>query len=44
MLIDLHFDGLVQKRRNSIADALELHLSCTNPSISRHGICNVAHD
>ena len=26
-------DGLVQERRNSIAKALELHLSCTNPSI-----------
>ena len=23
--------GLVQERRNSIANALELHLSCTNP-------------
>ena len=26
-----HVDGLVQERRNSIADALELGLSCTNP-------------
>ena len=26
-------DGLVQERRNSIANALELHLSCTNPAI-----------
>ena len=25
-------DELVQERRNSIANALELHLSCTNPS------------
>ena len=25
-------DGLVQERRNSIADAMELRLSCTNPS------------
>ena len=25
-------DRLVQERRNSIANALELHLSCTNPS------------
>ena len=25
-------DGLVQERCNSIANALELHLSCTNPS------------
>ena len=29
----LHIDGLVQERCNSIANALELHLSCTNPSI-----------
>ena len=29
----LYFDGLVQQRRNSIANALELRLSCTNPSI-----------
>ena len=28
-----YFDGLVQERRKSIANALELHLSCTNPSI-----------
>ena len=27
-----YIDGLVQERRNSIADALELRLSCTNPS------------
>ena len=27
-----NIDGLVQERRNSIANALELHLSCTNPS------------
>ena len=26
-------DGLVQERRNSIANALELRLSCTDPSI-----------
>ena len=26
-------DGLVQERRNSIANALELHLSCTKPLI-----------
>ena len=30
-----HIDGLVQERRNSTANALELHLSCTNPSILR---------
>ena len=28
-----NIDGLVQGRRNSIANALELRLSCTNPSI-----------
>ena len=27
----LQIDGLVQKRRNSIANTLELRLSCTNP-------------
>ena len=26
-----HIDGLVQERRNSIANALEFRLSCTNP-------------
>ena len=29
-----HIDGLVQERRNSIANALELRLSCTNQLIS----------
>ena len=28
----LQIDGLVQERRNSIANAPELRLSCTNPS------------
>ena len=28
-----HFDGSVQERHNSIAKALELRLSCTNPPI-----------
>ena len=28
-----HIDGLVQERRNSIASAMELRLSCTNPMI-----------
>ena len=28
-----HIDGLMQERRNSIANALGLRLSCTNPSI-----------
>ena len=26
-------DGLVQERRNSIVNAVELRISCTNPSI-----------
>ena len=30
----LHIDGLLQERHNYIANALELCLSCTNPSIS----------
>ena len=34
--ISLHIDGLVQERRNSIANALELRLSCTNPLIWIH--------
>ena len=29
----LHIDGLVQETRNSIALAMELCLSCINPSI-----------
>ena len=33
--VSWHIGGLVQERCNSIANALELHLSCTNPSI--HG-------
>ena len=28
-----NIDGLVQERRNSIANELELHLSCTSPLI-----------
>ena len=32
ILIMSNIDVLVQERRNSIADALELRLSCTNPS------------
>ena len=31
--ISVYIDGLVQERRNPIANALELRLSCTNPSI-----------
>ena len=33
-----HSNELVQERRNSIANALELHLSCTNPSILVKGL------
>ena len=28
-----HIDGLMQKRRNSIANALELRLFCIKPSV-----------
>ena len=31
-----YFDGLVQERCNSSALAMELHLSCRNPSIFSH--------
>ena len=31
-----HFDGLVQERHNSIANALELPFSCTYPSNCNH--------
>ena len=30
-----HSGGLVQERRNSIANAMELRLSCTNPLIMK---------
>ena len=29
----VYIDGLVQERRNSIANAMELRLSCSNPLI-----------
>ena len=35
--INGHIDGLVQKRRNSIANALELRLSCINPTTYSSG-------
>ena len=35
-IVTVHTDGLMQERRNSIANALELRLSCTNTSISPH--------
>ena len=31
--MDYHIDGLMQERRNSSALAMELRLSCSNPSI-----------
>ena len=34
--LQLYIDGLVQERRISIALAMELRLSCTNPSIYLH--------
>ena len=33
MIVQEYMDRLVQEKRNSIANALELRLSCTNPSI-----------
>ena len=33
-----NIDGLVQERHNSIANALELRLSCTNLSMYFHGL------
>ena len=30
-----HYDGLVQERHNSSTGAMELRLSCTDPSISQ---------
>ena len=38
MFMQYHIDGLMQEKRNSIANALELRLSCTNPSI-----CNIVY-
>ena len=35
VMFSFHVDGLVQERRNSIANTLELRLSCTNPSMYR---------
>ena len=33
ILVPSHVDELMQERRNSTANALELRLSCTNPSM-----------
>ena len=35
-----YMDGFVQERRNSIANALGLRLSCTNPSICQGQLTN----
>ena len=45
MLMRVHFDGLVQERRHSIANALESRLSYTNPSIWQYilGFGNALH-
>ena len=32
-VVEAYIDGLIQERCNYIANALELNLSCTNPSI-----------
>ena len=37
----MHIGGLVQERRNSIANALELRLSCSNPSIYESPVLSV---
>ena len=34
MLLVLYIDGLVHERRNPSALAMELRISCTNPSVS----------
>ena len=39
----VHTDGLMQERCNSIADALELLLPCTNPSIHSNLILGKKH-
>ena len=38
-----YIDGLVHERHNSIANALELRLSCTNPSISCLPLLPICH-
>ena len=42
-VVNRQIDGLVQKRYNSIANALELSLSCTDPSISAMAIAREAY-
>ena len=43
-LFILHIDGLMQERRNCIVNALELRLSCTNPSMWKltENVCHFA--
>ena len=41
MLTDSDIDGLVKERRNSITNALDLRLRCTNPSIWRNDLAIV---
>ena len=36
-----HIDRLMQKRRNSIANTLELRLSCIKPSIWCENFCEI---
>ena len=44
VLCAIYIDGLVQERRNSIANALELRLSCTNRAISESYLaCLIPH-
>ena len=38
-----YINGLAQERRNSIAEALELRLSCTNPSIYEIAHCYISY-
>ena len=40
--LQTHIDGLMQERRNSVANALELRLSCTNPSIWAKHKCDIS--
>ena len=37
-----HINGLVQERRNAIANALDLRLSCTNPLIAELSQCRAS--
>ena len=37
-------DGLMQERSNSIANALELHLSCTNPPIQTYCFTSIGNN